>query len=234
MELRTLLIIFSCLVTFASLGFFGIKFLQKKNYLLGIEWLILSASSGNFAVYWLTFAEAQYNVAIFFDAFSRLAGMTLITILGMMVVSHRFKPSTRFDTWAYVISAAATVLVLYVYEEVISPWLAYIYLGIWYVTAIYLADFCRRLFAVGRVAVGLHMIIATLSLTILHTAYDFYEIPGNETNLLLNFYFIAFIVWAYGYSAMYYGYIALEQESERITDARSSAGLEATGGFSRS
>jgi len=230
MEIRTLLIVLSCLVTFASLGYFGVKFLQKKNYLLGIEWLILSASSGNFAVYWFTLSEAQYSVAYFFDAFSRLSGMTLLTILGMMVVSHRFQPSTRFDTWAYVLSTVATVLVLYVYDDVINPWLAYLYLGIWYVTAIYLADFCRRLFAVGRVAVGLHMVAATISLTILHTAYDFYKIPGDETNLFFNFYFVAFLVWAYGYSAMYYGYLALEQESERAADARSSVRLEATGG----
>ena len=71
MDLRTVLIIVSCLVTFASLGYFGIKFLQKKNYLLGIEWLILSASSGNFAVYWITSSEAQYQIAVFFDAFSK-------------------------------------------------------------------------------------------------------------------------------------------------------------------
>ena len=122
------------------------------------------------------------------------------------------------------------MLVLYVYDDVINPWLAYLYLGIWYVTAIYLADFCRRLFAVGRVAVGLHMVAATISLTILHTAYDFYKIPGDETNLFFNFYFVAFLVWAYGYSAMYYGYLALEQESERAADARSSVRLEATGG----
>jgi len=221
MDLRTVLIIVSCLVTFASLGFFGIKFLQKKNYLLGIEWLILSASSGNFAVYWITFSEAQYQIAVFFDAFSRLAGMTLITILGMMVVSHRFKPSTRFDVWTYAVSAVATVLALYVFEGMMSHWLAYLYLGIWYVTALYLADFCRRLFSVGRVATGWHMVVATLTLTILHTAYDFYEIPGNETNVFLNFYVIAFLVWAYGYSAMYFGYIALEQDSEQVADARS-------------
>ena len=221
MDLRTVLIIVSCLVTFASLGFFGIKFLQKKNYLLGIEWLILSASSGNFALYWITCSEAQYQIAVFFDAFSRLAGMTLITILGMMVVSHRFKPSTRFDVWTYAVSAVATVLALYVFEGMMSHWLAYLYLGIWYVTALYLADFCRRLFSVGRVATGWHMVVATLTLTILHTAYDFYEIPGNETNVFLNFYVIAFLVWAYGYSAMYFGYIALEQDSEQVADARS-------------
>ena len=74
------------------------------------------------------------------------------------------------------------------------------------------------------------MVAATISLTILHTAYDFYKIPGDETNLFFNFYFVAFLVWAYGYSAMYYGYLALEQESERAADARSSVRLEATGG----
>ena len=65
---------------------YGTKFLRKQNYLLGIEWWIVGISGANFAFYWISSSQASYAIMIYLDAFSRLFGIPVIGVLGMMAV----------------------------------------------------------------------------------------------------------------------------------------------------
>lgn len=44
---------------------------QAENYLLGLEFLIVGISASNFTTFIATGWQANYNIAIFLDAFSR-------------------------------------------------------------------------------------------------------------------------------------------------------------------
>ncbi|MEN0138029.1 MAG: transporter, partial [Rhodococcus sp. (in: high G+C Gram-positive bacteria)] len=75
-----------------AVGFtYGIKFIRNyKNYLLGIEWIIVATSGSNFLIYGLVKAghdSPMYAAASFLDAFSRSVGITLILVLGLMKVT---------------------------------------------------------------------------------------------------------------------------------------------------
>ena len=190
---------------------YGFKFLSKRNYLLGIEWLIVGVSGANFALYWMTSSQTSYALMIDLDAFSRLFGIPVIGALGMMAISHHYKPSMKTDMLVFIASLLGTAILLY--SGFFDATLPYIYLLMWYGFAAYLCYFAARLFSAGetRVAVGLSIGIAVA--TVLHTAYDFYTIPGDETNVFLNFWFIALVVWSYIFAVIYYAYDALDRAS---------------------
>ena len=189
--------------------FYGYRFLKKRNYLLGYEWLIIGFSGANFAFYWISLSQTSYSLMIYLDAFSRLFGIPVIGALGMMAVSHHYKPSVSVDAWVFVGSLIGTAILLY--SGFFETSLPYIYLVMWYGFAAYLCYFAARLFSNGATGVAIHLSLAIVVSTILHTAYDFYTIPGDETNLFLNFWFIALVVWSYLFAVIYYAYDALEQ-----------------------
>ncbi len=84
----------------------GWRFLKHhRNYLLGIEWCIVATSGTNFLVWALRFADdpeggeasGQYAFAFFLDAFSRSIGITLLLVVGLMAVTHRYKASLAVE-----------------------------------------------------------------------------------------------------------------------------------------
>jgi hypothetical protein len=78
---------------------FGWRFIREYgNYLLGLEWLLVGVSATNFFVWAMLGghkSSPQYDLAGILDAFSRSFGFTLILVLGMMAVTHRYKPTRR-------------------------------------------------------------------------------------------------------------------------------------------
>lgn len=192
---------------------YGLKFLKERNYLLGIEWLIIGVSGLNFAFYWITLSEYSYSLMIYLDAFSRLFGIPVIGILGMMSVSHHYKPSHSIDIWIFVTSLIGTAILLY--TGFFDSSLPYIYLAMWYVFAAYLCYFDMHLFSNGKTKIAIYLLIAIVFSTALHTAYDFYAIPGDDTNVFLNFWVIALVVWSYLFSVIYYAYAALERSAPK-------------------
>ena len=71
---------------------YGWKFIRNHgNYLLGLEWIIVATSGVNFLIYAvlrLSQESGSFHVAIFFDAFSRSVGITLILVLGSSLAVH--------------------------------------------------------------------------------------------------------------------------------------------------
>lgn len=71
MEPRDLFALLSCILLVISGLFYGAAFIRRKNYLLGLEFLIVGISASNFTTFIATGWQANYNIAIFLDAFSR-------------------------------------------------------------------------------------------------------------------------------------------------------------------
>ncbi len=211
MELRSLILMLASIMLCLVMCTYGTKFLKKRNYLLGIEWWIVGVSGANFALYWITLSQTSYAIMLYLDAFSRLFGIPVIGILGMMAVSHHWRPSVIVDAWVFLVSIIGTAILLY--AEFFEASLPYIYLVMWYAFAAYLCYFAMRLFSHGETAVAINLSIAIVASTALHTAYDFYALPGDETNIFLNFWFLALVVWSYLFSVMYYAYDALDRAS---------------------
>ncbi|MEX6867297.1 hypothetical protein AB2D15_34770, partial [Pseudomonas aeruginosa] len=89
-------------------GFHANTHIRRKNYLLGLEFLIVGISASNFTTFIATGWQANYNIAIFLDAFSRGVGVPVIATLGLMAVTHDYKPSPAKDILIFVAGFAAT------------------------------------------------------------------------------------------------------------------------------
>jgi uncharacterized membrane protein len=81
----------------------------------------------------------------------------------------------------------------------------------WICLSIYLAYFVKRLLNVGAMLEALGVVVSLVASLAIAGIYDFYKIPGEETNVVLNFFTLALCTWAYFMPAIYYGYCALER-----------------------
>ncbi len=200
-------------LTLAATGFYyGAKFCQKGNYLIGVEWFALAVSSTNFMVYELTHWHITYLGVLFLDTFSRAFGLPIVTVAGLMVLTHKLRPTIRADVLLFVGTAIATLIVL---MEQFAPVLAYFLLAMWTVFTLYLFYFAYRLLRLGENCHALGVLIAAISNQTIAYMYDFYKIPADETNVILNFYTIALFTWAYLTVQIYYSYRALERAMDR-------------------
>ena len=139
--------------------------------------------------------------------------MPIIAVAGMMVITHGYKPSIRLDVVAFVVSFAATfVLIGTHFFEAILP---YYLVVMWTLLSIYLAYVSKRLLGIGAMFKALALLLALVTSQIIASIYDFYKIPGDETNVVLNFYTLALLTWAYFWPAAYYAYCALEREQAK-------------------
>ena len=97
METEHYLFVASSAILAATTSIYGMKFLGKGNYLLGIEWLVVALSGAAILVFALGDVDAGYRVAYFCDAFSRGCGGPVVMILGLMAVTHDYRPVLWFD-----------------------------------------------------------------------------------------------------------------------------------------
>lgn len=221
MDLRSLIL---CLAAFslALTGFaYGAKFIRKKNYLIGVEWFILATSSSNAVVFFATNSPLSFRIAHFFDTFSRAFGVPVVVPIGMMALTHAMKPSVRTDVWIFGLSTFATFGLLTVGS--FQPVLPYFLLIMWCVYSIYLVYFAIVLFQAGEGGQAIGVTIANVTSLGVAAIYDFYKIPGEDTNVIFNFFTIALFTWSYMTVQLYYAYCALERAK------RVGAGLAAGG-----
>lgn len=208
MDARLLSICIGAIALAATGFFYGFKFCQKRNYLIGVEWFALAISSTNFMVYELTHSHVTYLGVLFLDTFSRAFGLPIVTVAGLMVLTHRFRPSIRTDVLLFVGTAIATLIVL---MDNFAPVLAVFLLAMWTVFTIYLVYFAYKLWVFGERMHAFGMLLVAISNQTIAYMYDFYKIPGDEANIVLNFYTIALFTWAYLTVQVYYSYCALER-----------------------
>lgn len=210
---------------------YGIRLLRRHhNFLLGFEWIVIAVSGTNvllLAATGVSHDSLSYHLMVFLDAFTRSFGMTVIFILGMMVVTHRYRPG-----WVAEVAAIGAGVVVGLNRTLdIRPvslgWTAF-YTVMNIAVAVFMLYVAARLFRVGETRHGAWVTISTVLGALIAVSYDFVRIPGDDADRTL-FYSIAMAVWALMLATYYYGYRALDlhqRAPERIREgARAASGL---------
>lgn len=205
---------------------------QYRNYLLGIEWLIVATSGVNFLIWSLRFADdpagseasGQYAFAFFLDAFSRSIGITLLLVVGMMAVTHRYKASLAVEIGVF---ALAIGFGLYFAqpkyrahvdadgEFLLHPGPATFYLVVNLLTLAFLVYVVKRLWGIGATRVAIATLAVSLAATAVALTYDFFPMPDTvdpiETRPL--FYTFALTVWGLQMLTYLFAYRALHDHN---------------------
>ncbi len=210
MEPRDLFALLSCILLVISGLFYGAAFIRRKNYLLGLEFLIVGISASNFTTFIATGWQANYNIAIFLDAFSRGVGVPVIATLGLMAVTHDYKPSPAKDILIFVAGFAA--IGVYFLSGIIEGFLPYFYVFMWSAYTLYLCYFTLQLARAGEALHTLATIAGGLAGLVVALRYDFFPIPGDDTKMV--FMTMAFLAWSYSMVQLYYAYGALERSNK--------------------
>jgi hypothetical protein len=205
MEISDILAILACILLVLSGTAYGVKFFGKKNYLLGFEWLIVAFSGLNLLIYLFTEWSINYSVSFFLDAFSRGFGIPIVATLGLMAVTHNYKPSVLKDVVIFAASFAAT-FVLVLADFVREP-LPYFYVLMWSGYTVYLVYFTWRLVRVGEILHALATAVGAAAALVVAVVYDFFPIPGDDNHMI--FLTFALTTWSYTLIQLYYAYGAL-------------------------
>lgn len=206
MEIFNICGLVACIVLALSSWIYGAKFLKKNNYLLGLEWWIVAFSATNFVSFMLTEWHVNYSITMFLDSFSRSFGMPVIAVLGLMALTHNFKPSALKEIMLFAAAFAGTFVVFT--ADFFNEARPYFYVIMWTIFSIYLCYFILRLIQAEE---GLHAMATAVTAVVglaVAIVYDFFPIPGDDNYMI--FMTWAFITWSYGAIQLYYAYVALE------------------------
>lgn len=215
-------IVFMIAVVWAIVvGFtYGIKFIRKHhNYLLGLEWIVVATSCTNFMVFAAinaSHASPMYTAAAFLDAFSRSFGITLILVLGLMQVTHRFRPPLAVEVGAFALAGVGGFVFLG-YQESSFKLAAEIFLVVANVlTSCFLIYFCTRLWGIGEHKYAIWVGVATLCGFLIAITYDFFPIPEDDMLDRPLFYTLALATWGLQMFTYYRAYDAFDAHNECI------------------
>lgn len=196
---------------------YGWKFIRNyQNYLLGIEWIIIAVSGTNVILLGLTginHASPSYHLMLFFDAFSRSFGITLILVLGLMKVTHRYKPSIATDIAVFALATVAGLYLAKYAQPINLPW-AVFYVVMNALTSLFLVYFAWRLWNIDERAQAIWVLIATAAGSVVAATYDFYRIPGDDENHTI-FYIIALATWGSMLAVYFFAYRAMHNYNEQ-------------------
>jgi len=206
-ELIEVFALVSCVLLMACGLYYGAAFIRRKNYLLGVEFLIVGISATNFTVFMATGWMANYNVAMFLDAFSRGVGIPIIAALGLMAVTHNYKPSPASDIALFLAGFAAAAI--YFTSSSFKTLLPYFYVLMWLAYTVYLAYFVLLLIRAREALHALATILSGVMGLTIALRYDFFPIPGDDTKII--FMTCAFLVWSYSIVQSFYAYGALRR-----------------------
>lgn len=215
METRDVVALLTCVLLVVSGGTYGIKFLRKGNFLLGLEWLIVAFSGSNLLIFLLTQSQVSYGISFFLDAFSRGFGIPIVTVLGLMAVTHNFKPSKLKDAALFVITFASTFVMIK--ADFMAKPLPYFYVAMWAAYTVYLVYFISRLASAGEYLHALGVTVAGVAALFVACIYDFYPIPGDDSKAI--FLSIALVTWSYMMIQLYYAFFALERAKRQAVYA---------------
>lgn len=183
--------------------FYGWRFIRRYgNYLLGLEWMVVATSGSNFLLWSLLGADSGsllYDVAYFFDAFSRSVGITLILILGLMQVTHRYKPSRGVDVAVFGVAIVAGVFLRPFHGADVHTDRATFSVAVFYVvvnllTAVFLGYFAKRLWNAGAKRPAIWTGLVTAAGAAIALTYDFFPLPFDDANRTV-FYTAALATW---------------------------------------
>lgn len=208
----------------------GWRFIKHhRNYLLGIEWFIVATSGTNFLIWALRFADdpeggevsGQYAFAFFLDAFSRSIGITLLLVVGLMAVTHRYKASLAVEVGIFALAIGCGLFLAQpTYrahmdddgEFLLHPGPATFYIVVNLLTLAFLLYFVKRLWQIGATRVALATLAVSLAATVIALTYDFFPLPASVDPLedRALFYTFALTVWGLQMLTYLFAYRALD------------------------
>ncbi len=207
MDLSFYILCLAVAVLVATSLIYGLKFLGKRNYLLGIEWLVVTFSGSNFLLYALGDVQLSYRISMFCDAFSRGFGIPVIAVAGLMAVTHRYRPAILVDVVFFVAAIAGTVVLMA--ADFAAQFKPYFYVVMWSAFSVYLAYLAWKLLNAGEGLHALGVFMVLLTGQAIACIYDFYKIPGDHEHVI--FYILASFTWSFVCVELYYAYGALER-----------------------
>ncbi len=197
---------------------YGVKFLKKRNYLCGLEWLIMSLSGTNFLLWAIFGWSFCYDTTFFFDAFSRSFGFPVVAVAGMMFVTHQYKPSWRADVLYFLLGfVGATGVVLADHHPALAACKPPFFVATCAIFLAYLANFALKLHKAGETLHVLGVCLVAATGAAIASFEDYVPFPGGDDAYRTTFFTAALTVWAFMMVELYYAYCALE----RATQARS-------------
>ncbi|WP_103347786.1 transporter [Amycolatopsis sp. CA-128772] len=196
----------------------GVKVIRgQHNYLIGLEWIIMGVSGSNFLVYGVTKAgpdSLTHHIAFFLDAFSRSIGFTLILVLGLLVVTHRYKPTLRVEVGAFSLAAVLGFVLSEFADEIGTPGKVF-FLITALATSGFLSYFAWRLREIGERAHAVWLLGATALNVVVASIYDFWRIPGDDADHT-RFYILALFTWGLAMLVIYRAYAAFAAHDKRV------------------
>lgn len=206
-------------------GFYcGWKFLcVYGNYLLGLEWIIVATSGVNYLVWALRGADeasVQADIVYFFDTFSRAVGITLILVLGLMRVTHRYKPGLVVDIGVFTLATVAGLYLMQFggHELYVGPATLFVVVNL--LTTLYLGYFCWRTFSIGARGPAIWAGLATTAGFVVAVTYDFFPLPFDDEHRTM-FAIFALATWGTQLFVYFHAYRA-------VHNANVAAGVEST------
>lgn len=216
----------------------GLKLWRRyRNQLLTLEYGVVAVSSTNFLLWSLLSGKKSspmYYLAYDLDAFSRSFGITLILVIGLLAVTHGYKPPTAVKVGATVLAVAGAVTFGPMHSDNLRHDFAHLALAIFYVianllTTCFLLYFATRLWRAGAQRLAVLTAAVSLAATYVALTYDFFYtfVPGANGDSKLNryhtwlytddssrtiFYTIALTVWGAQAITYYFGYKAMRKQ----------------------
>ncbi|AMU67986.1 hypothetical protein [Mycobacteroides abscessus] len=190
----------------------GWKFLcNYGNWLLGLESLVVGVSATNFLAGSLLGPEAgsvPVSVAFFLDAFSRSFGFTLVLVLGLMVVTHRYKPTLAVEVGAFGLATVGGFVLGRLDHSTLHVGPATFYVVMNLLTTLFLAYFVTRLWTIGAKHLAGWAALVTAAGTAIAVTYDFFPFPFDD-QLRAIFYTAALTTWGAQGLVYYLAYRAM-------------------------
>ncbi len=197
---------------------FGWKFIRNHgNHLLGIEWLVVGVSATNFLIGSLLGSTGglPLQISYFLDAFSRSFGFTLILILGLMAVTHRYRPPLVVEIGAFGLTIVAALFLRHFHDDTLHVGPATFYLVMNLLTTLFLAYFVLRLWNIGCRRLAALTGVATIAATTIAVTYDFFPFPFDDANRTF-FYTAALTTWGVQGITYYFAYRALDTHNHAV------------------
>lgn len=183
---------------------------EHHNYLLGLEFMIVATSGSNFLLWSLIGGDEDhvlYDVAYFFDAFSRSVGITLILVLGLLRVTHRYKASVPVEVGAFAIAIGAGLYLQQFRGHELHVGPATYYLVVNLLTTVFLAYFVWRLWNINARGLASATALASAAATAIALMYDFFPFPDDDHRTV--FYILALTTWGCQMFVYFRAYSAL-------------------------
>lgn len=209
-------------MVFAGLRY-GWKFIrQYGNYLLGLEWLVVGTSGVNYLI-WVLLGASETNPQAagvhFLDSFSRAIGITLILVLGLVAVTHRYKPPVVGDVAVFGLGiAAGAYLMRFGANHELHVWPATVYVVANGLTTVFLIYLCRRLWSIRAKALAAWAGLATTAGLLVALTYDFFPLPFDDADRTI-FAICALATWGTQLFVYFFAYRALHDHNTATESA---------------